>query len=150
MHPVCVCARAAAPWLSDLLRHRLVGPVLSAACDAPPLASITVSNGCVWLFPHLLHSRCQPPHGTPAPPDSVRTSEREIASARTVNSLPHLDFAAGNADASDDLVGPQARMPVLGDVTCMALVRLDEMQPLKDLVLTGSSDGWVHCWSHVL
>ena len=33
----------------------------------------------------------------------------------------------------------------LGDVTCMVMVR-DEEEAVKDVVLTDSRDGWVHCW----
>jgi hypothetical protein len=37
-------------------------------------------------------------------------------------------------------------MVPLGDVTCVALVR-DEHEPVKDVLLTGSLSGWVHCWN---
>jgi hypothetical protein len=88
----------------------------------------------------------------------VSTSEADLAKARTVNSLAHLDLATYvRAAAGDDgEVGEKAHLDAcgfggdmlpLGDVTCMALVR-DEHEPVKDVLLTGSLSGWVHCWSH--
>ena len=86
------------------------------------------------------------------------TSEADLAQARTVNNLPHLDLAAyvGAAAREDedweggehvylDDCGLVAGGVSLGDVTCMALVR-DEEDAVKDVLLTGSRDGWVHCW----
>jgi len=80
--------------------------------------------------------------------ECIRISESDVAFARTVNSLPHLDLASlveGGECGGGEVDGGQ--MPCLGDVTCMTLVR-DEQEPLKNVVLTGSLEGWVHCWSH--
>ena len=95
--------------------------------------------------------------------ECIKTSETDLAHARTVNSLPHLDVAclierggeggggrglgAYGWGGSHEVGGEGLEVPSLGDVTCMALVR-DEGDPIKDVVLTGSLDGWVHCWSH--
>ena len=88
----------------------------------------------------------------------VSISEADLAKARTVNSLAHLDldtyvratagdYEEGGEQARLDACGFGGGMVPLGKVTCMALVR-DEHEPVKDVLLTGSHSGWVHCWSH--
>lgn len=83
--------------------------------------------------------------------ECVSVSETELAYSRTVNSLPHLDLVSlmerGAERGRGRDVGWWENGPDVGDVTCMALLK-DDHEPLRDVVLTGSWDGWVHFWSH--